>query len=122
MTTATCTVVCSLDTPHRLRKDQRKKIDAYRKLISDKGYTCCDRIRIYQNGTTTTGGDANEEPILFCREALACGQPIENQYYPSGDDGLKGGRKANRMQANSKRKRKKSQRENAHKKRKVLGK
>ena len=51
-------------------------------------------IGIYQNGTASPGGNGNEEPILFCWMALACGSLIKNHSYSSGDDGLKGCRVA----------------------------
>ena len=47
-----------------------------------------------------SGGESNEElnkemeeePLLFCREALACWMAIEGAYYLSGKDGTKGGK------------------------------
>jgi len=39
-----------------------------------------------------TNEEMEEEPLLFCRETLACEMAIECAYYPSGKNGTKGGR------------------------------
>ena len=39
-----------------------------------------------------TNEEMEEEPLLFCREALSYGMAIEGAYYPSGKDGTKEGR------------------------------
>ena len=33
-----------------------------------------------------TNEEMEEEPLLFCREVLACGMAIEGAYYPSGKE------------------------------------
>lgn len=76
------------------------------------GINVVDRVRIYANGKCRPGEVSNdsggeecsddeecvmekeelEEPILAIKESLACGLPIENEYYPSGKEGTRGKR------------------------------
>ena len=68
---------------------------ALHKFTEENGYKSGDIVWVYADGKTECNCgviDNKEDPLLFCKESHVCVTAIENQYYVTGGNPLKGGR------------------------------